>query len=86
MRAAGPPLLEDVDGYEVAEADIVKRGGVVEVAGRALGEGDESFLAAPVVPEARKVQLNVLEATRSIRFEPFDRLPEDPQHKVIDTW
>ena len=77
-------LLEQVDRHQVTEARVLDHRGVVEVACRALGERGERVLAAPVVPQTREVELDVLQTTRPVRLEAVDGLAEDPQHQIVD--
>ena len=57
---------------------------MVQVARRASGQSGKSIRATPVVAQACKVELNVLEATGTIRLKTLDRPSENPQHQVID--
>src|SRR5690606_6693625 len=65
-------LLEQVNGYELAESDFLDTGLVVEVGGRAPRQGRECLLAAPVVAEARKVQLDILESAGAVGPKAID--------------
>ena len=75
-------LLEQVVAQQVAEARVLDGAGVVQVACRALRKGFQCLLAAPIVAQAGKVELDVPQAAGTVGFEPDDGLPEHPEHEV----
>src|SRR5690606_21659851 len=77
-------LLEDVLAEQFPKTCRLNPRRIVQVGGRPPRQVRECLLAASVVAEARKVQLDVLESAGAVGPKAIDGLAEYPENEVVN--